>query len=396
MFGLADHNFASLQTCVAAVASGSGSGVWIPPGRFYARGTLRLPSQVTIRGAGRWYTKLAAVDTAPPMAVTNMGNGQSGIASESGDLRFASGSGVATGVELSDFAMFGNSTQRDVVDDPAPQGVIGAFAGSTFSRLWMEHYSQAIVMNGSSSADTLDDIRARDTFADGIDFYGETSQSTMENCSARGNGDDGFAIWSQGSDSVSSGNMLVRSESRLQWIGNNFAVYGGTDATLSDLTGYDTLTGAGVKLATEFVATTLPASFTMSGIAASNVTLHRCGGATPNTEYGAVLIGAELEDITGIALDNVTIDSPTNRAFDLRLLSSIGAVATRGTIEGVTVTNARVTGAPQCALVGSGETGSAAFDEVCTCPAAEACAVDDLSSGSFGFAAGTCSAQTCN
>ena len=395
MFALADHNFASLQRCVAAVAAGSGAGVWIPPGRFYARGALQLPSHVAVRGAGRWYSKLAAVDTAPPMPVTNPANGRSGIASRSGALRLTSGSGGATGVELADFAMFGNSTQRDVVDNPSPVGVFGEFVDSTFARLWMEHYSQAVVMTGSSSGDHLEDVRARDTFADGIDFFGDTRDSSIQRSQARGTGDDGFAIWSQGSDRASSGNSLMHAEASLQWLGDNFAVYGGSNATLSDLVGTDTLTGAGLKLATEFVTPTLPASFAMSGIRVSHVTLHRCGGTSPRTAFGAVLIGAELEDIAGIVLDDITIADPSNAAVDVRLLSAIGAIATRGKVEGVALSNARISGAETCMSIGSGETGSAAFEDVCACPAASACTAVNLSPGSFGFSAGPCMPATC-
>jgi hypothetical protein len=61
LFALADHNLQSLTNCVNLVVSSSGAlaGVYVPPGRYYVRGRLLLPSNVTLQGAGMWYTKFA-------------------------------------------------------------------------------------------------------------------------------------------------------------------------------------------------------------------------------------------------------------------------------------------------------------------------------------------------
>ncbi len=205
MFALADRNQQALATCIT-VAAGSGyAGIWIPPGRYYARGSVAVPSNTQIRGAGIWYSKLVAVDTAPPAPATNPGTGLSGIASVSGDLRFTAGSAGSTNVTIGDLAMFGNVTQRDVVDRAIPIGVIGAFTSSTFERIWVEHTSQGLVMNGSASADTLRELRVRDTFADGVDLFGDTSDTAIASSATRSTGDDGFAVGSQSATTVSSG-----------------------------------------------------------------------------------------------------------------------------------------------------------------------------------------------
>jgi len=124
MFDLADHNFQSLQTCIGLVAGSGGAyrGVFIPAGRYYARGFLPLPDHISIRGAGMWYSKFAAVDTAPPAAMTF--NGVTGIASkDSGNLVFSGGPNGSDSVSLSDFSMFGNVTQRDSPETRPPYGV---------------------------------------------------------------------------------------------------------------------------------------------------------------------------------------------------------------------------------------------------------------------------------
>ena len=162
MFELANHNYQSLETCLnLALAPGSlYSGVWIPPGRFYLRGALRLPSGITIQGAGMWYSKLSAVDTAAPSPVTV--NGRTGIAGLSGNLVLESQPGGSDRVTLSNFSMFGNVTQRDVVDSTIPVGIHGEFTNSTFDNLWVEHYFTGINANqGSRNVRDLEQPRAQ-------------------------------------------------------------------------------------------------------------------------------------------------------------------------------------------------------------------------------------------
>jgi len=387
MFALADQNANAISTCLA-LASGSGAtGVWIPPGRYYARGTVVVPSGATIRGAGIWYSKLVAVDTAPPEPETNQATGLSGIASTSGDLRFTVGSDGASAVTISDLAMFGNVTQRDVVDRFIPIGVTGAFSASTFERLWVEHYSQGLVLNGSATGDLVSELRVRDTFADGIDLFGDTSHTTIANSKTRATGDDGFAVWSQSATTVSTGNTVTSDLAELPWFGDGFAVYGGTNATLTDDTAIDTLSIAGFKLATTFVAPSLPPTFVMTGVFVSNGKLIRCGGDAFAQHNGALQIGPEQESIEGMIIDQVTIDDPTFAAVDLRVISSIGKVATPGSV-GVALANIVVLGGGSaCATVGAQMSGSATLDAACACAAvgsaATACTGSNASPATF-------------
>jgi hypothetical protein len=374
MFALADHNGSAISTCLATVAAAPATytGVYIPPGRFYVRGTIAVPDNATISGAGIWYTKLVAVDTAPPEPVTNPANGLSGIASVSGDVRFLAGSdaGPTTNVTISDLALFGNVTQRDVVDRFTPIGVDGAFSSSTFERLWIEHYSPGLVMNGSADADTLSQLRVRNTLADGIDLFGDTSNTTISNSKTRGTGDDGFAVWSQSATTVSTKNLVTSDLAELPWFGDGYGIYGGTNATLTDDTAIDTLSGAGYKLATTFVAPSLPSTFVMSDVFVSNGTLVRCGVDAFASRNGALQIGTELESIAGMIVDRMTIDDPTFAAVDMRVISSIGPVATPGSL-GVALANIEVLGAGSagCATVGAQMTGSATLDAACACAA---------------------------
>ncbi len=162
-------------------------------------------------------------------------------------------------------------------------------------------------------------------------------------------------------------------------------------------TAIDTLSIAGFKLATEFVATSLPASFAMTATV-TNAAMVRCGGNGFAARSGALQIGPEDEAIANIAVTSASIVDPTFAAIDVRLLSSVGKVTTPGTV-GVTLSSIDViaAGSAGCATVGTQMTGSAAFD-ACACSAAgsaaTACAVTNASAATFAVAA-SCSEATC-
>jgi hypothetical protein len=189
MWELADGNFQSLHKCIDLVGSSGGAhrGVWIPAGRFYARGFLPLPANIQIRGAGMWYSKFVAVDSTAPVPVTF--DGVTGIAGISGNLVFAGQPDGSDSVVLSDFSMFGNVTQRDSPDARAPIGVNGMFTNSHFNALWIEHYVVGFSIHGNSSRDVVTNSRVRNTLADGFDLIGSPVGSLISNCHARSNGD---------------------------------------------------------------------------------------------------------------------------------------------------------------------------------------------------------------
>lgn len=57
--GVADST-AALQNCINA-ASGAGKTVWMPAGTYLITGTINLPANTTVQGAGMWHTALLAV-----------------------------------------------------------------------------------------------------------------------------------------------------------------------------------------------------------------------------------------------------------------------------------------------------------------------------------------------
>jgi hypothetical protein len=378
MLQLADRNFQALQTCLAT-ATGSGyTGVWIPPGRFYMRGTLELPSGANIQGAGIWYSKLVAVDTAPPQPATF--NGRSGIAGQTGNLVFTSlrGGKVSANVTLSGFSMFGNVTQRDSVDavPGAPRPILGRFTRSTFSHLWLEHYMGGPVTNGNSSHVTFAYVRVRDTFADGLDLYGSTSDSTITHSQARSTGDDAFALWAQGGGaiqnistgtSVSTGNTLSDSVAQLPWWGKGIALYGGRNFMVSRDTVYDTLNLPGLSVGGAFVPAGLPATDFVTG-SISEIDIIRGGG---NGFYpgssGALQVGVMTENVKDVDLRDINILNPTNFGIAFQFNPTVQPPPAEGTITNVLLRDVQVVGAPICAEVVAPLTGNAEFANVCSC-----------------------------
>jgi hypothetical protein len=398
MFELADHNFHSLKTCVDLVSSSDGryAGVWVPTGRFYARGLLQLPGGITILGAGMWYSKFTAVDTSPPVPVTD--KGLTGIAGTSGDLVFSSQAGGADHVTLSNLSIFGNVTQRDVVDAVIPMGIHGEFTHSIFDNIWVEHDFIGINTNLNSSAVKIINSRVRDTFADGIDFYGSTSDSIIRHSTARSTGDDGFAMWSQGStdDAVSRHNRIVDSVAQLQWYGDGFAIYGGIGGSISRSSASDILNYPCLQMSTQFVPAGLPATASMSA-KASDLNLHRCGGNGFKQEFGALLIGTDLENVDGLTIDRINIDSPTYKGIDIRPFSSFPKVT--ATFSNTWLSNVKIQGAPRCASVHADSGGGAGFDNVCDCATVDStpavCSVTNSSPSTFQVDPNTCSATSC-
>jgi hypothetical protein len=399
MFALADHNLASLQACVNLVATSKGmlGGVYIPAGRFYVRGRLLLPGNITLQGAGMWYSKFTAVDTAPPMNVQV--NGVSGIAAASGNFSIGAVPGGANNVVLANFALFGNVTQRDGIDSVVPDGVHAVLTDSIIDNLWVEHVFSGLKLLGASSGDSISHSRVRNTFADGIDFYGSTSNSRISNSSSRSTGDDGIALWSQGATfaTTSQNDTVTNSFSNLQWYGNGFAIYGGQGMTVTQSRGADILNYPCLQISTYFVSALLPASV-LATASADHLELQRCGGNGFDQQYGALLLVTDHESLGSVTLSDIHISEAAYKAIDLReepLPATPGVVATMQ----ATLTDIGITGTAACAAVGADTGGSLALDNVCTCATAgavpQACQVNSTLPYSLSLTPATCSRAAC-
>ncbi|GHF40507.1 parallel beta-helix repeat protein [Amycolatopsis bartoniae] len=294
-----------------SAAKSQGKEVWVPPGRFEIPQALQV-DQVTIRGAGNWYSVLH------------------------GNNIFNNGS--ATGnIKLYDFAVFGDVTERnDGSPDNAFHGVLGA--NSVVSGLWIQNTKCGLwLMSGASSGLTISNNRILDTMADGINFDGNVTNSTLSNNYLRNNGDDGLALWSNGSPD--SGNTLSHNTVVQPNLANGIALYGGSNNTVTGNLVQDTnALGGGILVANRFNSVPLGGTITVS----DNTTL-RAGALDPNWQFG---VGALWFDARDTAITGVSINVTGLRAIEspYEAIQFIDGNGAGKTIQGITVNGATVSG----------------------------------------------------
>ncbi|GAB3489801.1 discoidin domain-containing protein [Amycolatopsis cihanbeyliensis] len=262
-------------------ARSSGRPLWIPRGTFEIGSALQV-DQVTIRGAGPWYSVLH------------------------GDNVFNNNHATG-GIELRDFAIFGEVTER-VDAQPANgfHGVLGT--GSTLSNLWIQHTKCGLwLMNGATRDLTVEDSRFLDLQADGINFDGNVKNSTIRNNFFRNTGDDAIALWSNGvSDS---GDSIVRNTVIQPNLANGIAVYGGeSNSVVGNLVRDTNALGGGIHVGNRFNATPLTGTILVEG----NTTV-RAGALDPNWQFG---VGALWFDGRDSAFSGVDIRVRDNRLID--------------------------------------------------------------------------------
>ncbi|MBB6729992.1 S-layer homology domain-containing protein [Cohnella zeiphila] len=269
-------------------AKEEGKGVWFPQGEFgLADGLLDL-DQVTIRGAGMWYTT----------------------------LKGAKFFGRGVDIQVYDLMIDGEINVRD--DEAHTNAFEGAFGpGSVIQDVWIEHTKAGLWLtkpkDGAENEITdglyMLGLRIRDLMADGINFCVGTENSMMEQTDVRYPGDDGIAIWSaEGRASV---NNTVRFNTvSLPWLADNYAVFGGTGNKFQDNIGVDSIRGgAGIAVSTRFS----PVPFAGTTVVERN-TFIRTGSYSPDVQsnLGAIWVAAQEKDMnTGrvVIRDNTALNS---------------------------------------------------------------------------------------
>ncbi|HEX3515378.1 MAG TPA: glycosyl hydrolase family 28-related protein, partial [Trebonia sp.] len=270
-----------------AINAGSAAGktVYIPPGNYNVTAHLTV-NNVTLTGAGEWYSVLG-------------GNGVGVFGNFAPD--------PSTNVHLSNFAIYGQVNAR--VDSEDFMGIGGSLQDSTISDMWIQHVQAGIWMTGPFTNLKISNVRIQDTVADGINFDGGITNSSVTNTYIRNTGDDGIALWSNG---VADTNDVVSHDTVvLPILANNFAIYGGSDNSIVNDYGTDTVTqGGGIQVGNRFSAVPLSGTTTID-----NNTLVRTGTLDPNWKFGVGAIwfyASDGENMTGtINVDHNTIlDSP--------------------------------------------------------------------------------------
>ncbi|MFG1811377.1 CARDB domain-containing protein [Streptomyces sp. NPDC049040] len=340
---------AAIQRAVTADQTGAISCVWIPPGQWRQEQKILTDdplnrgqynqvgiSNVTIRGAGMWYSQLYTL-TEPQDAggINHPHEGNFGF-------------DIDDNTQISDIAIFGSGRIRGGDgNDEGGVGLNGRFGRNTkISNVWIEHanvgvwvgrdYDNIPALWGPADGLQFSGMRIRDTYADGINFTNGTRNSRVFNSSFRTTGDDSLAVWASRyvkdpSVDIGHDNHFVNNTIQLPWRANGIAIYGGYGNTVENNLIYDTMNYPGIMLATDHD----PLPFSGQTLVDNNA-LYRTGGAFwgEAQEFGAITLFASTRDITGVTIRNTEIHDSTYDGIQFKTGG--------GSMPGVVVSNVKI------------------------------------------------------
>ncbi|MFC4065755.1 glycosyl hydrolase family 28-related protein [Actinoplanes subglobosus] len=198
--------------------------VYLPPGVFQVNRHI-VVDDVTIAGAGNWYTilrgrEVALTEPAPDGSV-HTGVGFYGRDAAEGGSR---------NVHLSGFAIQGDVRER--IDTDQVNGVGGAMSDSTIDGLHIQHTKVGLWFDGPMSNVEVTNNIIVDQIADGLNFHTGVTNSLVRNNFVRNTGDDALAMWAE--KHTNAGNTFDRNTVQSPTLANGIAIYGGRDATVSN------------------------------------------------------------------------------------------------------------------------------------------------------------------
>lgn len=280
-----DDGFA-IQKCITEGRAQS-KGVWIPEGMFESLTAPFEVADVTIQGAGMWYSTLHGLYA----RFNCMGN----------NCRYA------------DFAILGETVERD---DESPENGFnnGAGTGSQLENIWVEHTKVGYwVGPGTTNGLVIINSRFRNLFADGVNFSAGTSNSVVENSHFRNTGDDALASWSlAGAGPVNTNNIFRFNTVQIPWRANCFAIYGGQDNKIENNTCYDVVTYPGILIAQSFNAEPF------AGVTSiQHNTIVRAGGGMYQLEHGAIKLRPEQGSLAKVIVKDILIEDSTFSGIEI-------------------------------------------------------------------------------
>jgi hypothetical protein len=296
-------------------------------------GVINIPPDLTIQGAGMWYTTLVG----NPIEYTNS------------SLR-VSLNGTGSNIRLSDFAIVGKLNYRN--DSEPNDGLVGSYgAGSTISRVWVEHTKTGAWIINSKGL-IVDSCRFRDTIADGINLCVGMQSTIVTNCSTRGTGDDCFPIWPATytqQSYVPGSNLITHCTGELPFLANGGAIYGGTGNVIQDCLFQDITYGCGVLISTTFP---VGGNVFRGTNAVQRCDLIRCG--EDDSSGSALQICMNPAGITGIEISNVNIVDSISDGMSIIAPAGSSIQGGLGTLSNTTMTSVSI---PNYGLGGIGENG---------------------------------------
>jgi hypothetical protein len=219
--------------------------VYVPPGTYQVNRHI-VVDDVTIEGAGNWYTVIrgheVALGTPAPDGSVHTGVGFYG--------KYASAGG-SRNVHLSGFAIEGDVRER--IDADQVNGIGGALSNSTVDRLYIHHTKVGLWFDGPMTNLRVTNSVITDQIADGLNFHTGVTNSVVANTFVRNTGDDGLAMWAEHTQNAA--NTFDHNTVQTPVLANGIALYGGTDNTVSNNLVADPIReGSGIQLGSRFGA----------------------------------------------------------------------------------------------------------------------------------------------
>ncbi|MEO5875549.1 MAG: right-handed parallel beta-helix repeat-containing protein, partial [Streptosporangiaceae bacterium] len=184
-----------------------------------------IVDDVTIEGAGSWYTVIkgseVALNPPAPDGSVHTGVGFYGRDASAGGSR---------NVHLSGFAIEGDVRER--IDTDQVNGIGGALSDSTIDGLYLHHTKVGVWVDGPMTNLKITDNVIVDQIADGLNFHTGVTDSVVSGNFVRNTGDDGLAMWSEKTSNAR--NTFDHNTVQTPVLANGIAVYGGTDLTVSN------------------------------------------------------------------------------------------------------------------------------------------------------------------
>ncbi|MEV5798060.1 discoidin domain-containing protein [Streptomyces collinus] len=301
----------STQAFRDAIVAARGGVVWIPPGDYKLTSSLSGVRDVTLQGAGNWYS---VVHTS----------------------RFIDQSGSSGGVHIKDFAVIGEVTERV---DSSPDNFVNGSLGpnSSVSGMWIQHLKCGFWLTGNNDNLVVENNRVLDTTADGLNLNGSAKGVRVRNNFLRNQGDDALAMWSlYAPDTDSSFENNTVSQPNLA---NGIAIYGGTDLTVrGNLISDTNALGSGIAISNQKFAD--PFSPLAGTITVDGNTLVRTGAVNPNWNHpmGALRVDSYDSAINAtVSITNTTITDSPYSAFEFVSGGGQGYPVRNVTVNGATV-----------------------------------------------------------
>ncbi|HZM77815.1 MAG TPA: glycosyl hydrolase family 28-related protein [Candidatus Limnocylindrales bacterium] len=332
-----------------AFAKRKGLKVYIPPGTYQVNRHI-IVDDVTIEGAGSWYTIIKGTQVTLPAPAPD-GSIHTGV----GFYGKNAVDGGSRNVDLSGFTIEGDVRER--IDTDQVNGVGGAMSDSTIEGLYIHHTKVGLWFDGPMDNVKVTNNVIADQIADALNFHTGVTNSLVRNNFIRNTGDDGLAMWSETTSNAN--NTFDHNTVQTPTLANGIAIYGGANNTISGNLIADPLReGSGIQIGSRFNATAFSGHLRVT-----DNTVVRAGTYELNWNIGLGAIWIYALDKSIDADIRVTGDHYLDNTYNAIMLVSEFSVKDLYSITNVHFKDIRIDGTGT-SVVSARVAGSASFENV--------------------------------